>query len=188
LRHIDLNIIELFDLHLTESNVSYSASIIGGAAIMLVANSLRPTGDIDSVILIPANIKQEIAKFARNQGISETWFNDNASRNNRDFVKDNENVFVHLIFSGQSLKLYTPSMKTLLVSKIYPILDRADEGKDLQDIENLIRAKVVTKEDLKEAIDTFEYEIRYEGDSATRKNSWELVRYLRTFSENAFGI
>jgi hypothetical protein len=55
-------------------------------------------------------------------------------------------------------------------------------------IENLIRAKVVTKEDLKEAIDTFEYEIRYEGDSAARKNSWDLVKFLRTFSENAFGI
>lgn len=95
MRHVDPNIIELFDLHLTESNVSYSASIIGGAAIMLVSNSLRPTGDIDSVILIPAHIKEEVAKFARNQRISETWFNDNASRNNRDFVKDNENVFVH---------------------------------------------------------------------------------------------
>ena len=81
MRHIDLNIIELFDIHLTENNVSYSASIIGGAAIMLVANSLRPTGDIDSVILIPDHIKVEIAKFARKQGIVETWFNDNASRN-----------------------------------------------------------------------------------------------------------
>lgn len=188
MRHIDLNIIELFDIHLTENNVSYSASIIGGAAIMLVANSLRPTGDIDSVILIPDHIKVEIAKFARKQGIVETWFNDNASRNIRDFIKENENVFVHLIFSGQSLKLFTPSMKTLLVSKIYPILDRADEGKDLQDIENLIRAKVVTKEDLEEAIDTFEYEIRFESDSATRKNSWEIVKYLRTFSENSFEI
>ena len=78
-------------------------------------------------------------------------------------------------------------MKTLLISKIYPILDRADEGKDFQDIENLIPAKVVTKENLKDAIDTFEYEIRYEADSATRKNSWEIVKYLRTFFENSFG-
>jgi hypothetical protein len=187
MRHIDLSIIEQFDVHLTENNHSYSASIIGGAAIMLVANSLRPTGDIDSVILIPDHIKEEIAKFARKIGIVETWFNDNASRNIRDFIKENENVFVHLIFSGQSLKIYTPSMKTLLISKIYPILDRADEGKDLQDIENLIFAKVVTKEDLNDAIDTFEHEIRYENDSTTRKNSWEIVKFLRTFSESTFG-
>ena len=185
-RHIDIELIRSFDRHLQEKGLAYTASIIGGAAIMLVASSLRPTGDIDSILSIPPDIKDAIVEFARKNSIKETWFNDNASRNYREFVKSGEDVFIHQVFSGSSLNLYTPSIHTLLISKIYPMLDRADEGHDLADVENLINAQLVKIEDLEKAIATFEFEIRFEEDSDVRKDSWELAKSLRKFMLDAF--
>ena len=58
---IDINLISLFDQHLAAAGLSYKASIIGGAAILLIANSQRATGDIDSLLKIPYEIKSEIS-------------------------------------------------------------------------------------------------------------------------------
>lgn len=77
---IDIGTIELFDAHLKEKGLSYSASIVGGTAIMLVASAQRSTGDIDSLQAIPDNIRKEIAAFAAIRGLDPKWFNDHASR------------------------------------------------------------------------------------------------------------
>lgn len=41
---IDIEIIKKFDAHLESKGFTYSASIIGGAAILLIANETRSTG------------------------------------------------------------------------------------------------------------------------------------------------
>lgn len=186
MKPIDLGLIEGFDRHLKEKGISYTASIIGGAAIMLVADGQRATGDIDSLQRIPDNVRAEIASFAKARGLEPTWFNDNASRNFKEFVRKGEEVFATLVFEGKALKLYTPSLKTLLLSKIYPMLDRPEEGKDFQDIESLVVAKVVGRSELEEAVKAFEDAIRFEDDRDLRKASRELLSTLHAFIDETF--
>jgi len=185
LKPIDLSLIEAFDRHLKQKNISYSASIIGGAAVMLVADCQRATGDIDSLQRIPDNVRTEIASFAKARGLEPTWFNDHASRNFKEFVRKGEEVFATLVFEGKALKLYTPSLKTLLLSKIYPMLDRPEEAKDFNDIEALVAAKVVGREDLEAAVQSFEDDIRFEERDLI-KASRELAAALRKYVADAF--
>lgn len=184
MKDIDIGVIELFDLHLKEKGMSYKASIVGGTAIMLVANGQRPTGDIDSLQRIPDDIRAEIVQFAKIRDLDPSWFNDHASRNFHEFVRKGEEVFAKLVFNGKALKIYTPSVKTLLLSKIYPILDRPEQGKDLQDIEALIAANVVGSKELEEAIQAFEEHIRFENDREQIKMSRILAKTLRRFLES----
>ncbi len=185
MKPIDLGLIEDFDRHLKEKGISYSASIIGGAAIMLVADGQRATGDIDSLQRIPDNVRTEIATFAKARSLEPTWFNDHASRNFKEFVGKGEEIFATLVFEGKALKLYTPSFKTLLLSKIYPMLDRPEEGKDFQDIEALIAAQVVGRKELEAAVQAFEDNIRFE-ERDLLKASRELASTLRAFIDETF--
>jgi hypothetical protein len=187
MKPIDNGIIVLFDAHLNDKGITYNASIVGGAAIMLVASGQRSTGDIDSLQRIPDDVRAEIAAFATIQGLDPKWFNDHASRNFNEFVRKGEEVFAKLVFDGKALKLYTPSIKTLLLSKIYPILDRPEEGKDLQDIEALIDAKVVGRRELEDAIEAFEDNIRFEDDRDQRKAARDLAEMIRKNIETRFG-
>lgn len=82
--------------------------------------------------------------------------------NFNEFVRKDEEIFAKLFFDGKALKLYTPSTKTLLLSKIYLILD-SPEGKDLQNIEDLIDAKVVGHKELEDAVADFDSNIRFKG-------------------------
>jgi hypothetical protein len=182
-RPIDIGLIELFDQYLKAKGISYSASIVGGVAIMLVANGQRPTGDIDSLQRIPDEVRAEIGRFAKERGLEANWFNDNASRNFQEFVRKGEEVYAKLVFEGDVLKLFTPSIKTLLLSKIYPILDRPEDPKDFQDIEDLVAAKVVGRADLEEAVQAFEDNIRFEDDRTIRSSSRELVTTLKRYIE-----
>lgn len=61
---INIGLITLFDAHLHVCGISYKSSIVGGAAIMLIASSQRATGDIDSLHRIPNDVVKEIATFA----------------------------------------------------------------------------------------------------------------------------
>jgi hypothetical protein len=185
MKSVDIGLIELFDRHLEAKGLTYKASIIGGTAIMLVADGQRATGDIDSLQRIPDNIRAEIASFAAARGLEPAWFNDNASRNFKEFVRKGEEVFATLVFEGKALKLYMPSIKTLLLSKIYPMLDRPEEGKDLQDIDSLVVAKIVGRKDLEEAVTAFEDNIRFE-DREVIKPSRELASALRAYIEETF--
>lgn len=185
MKTIDVGLIELFDQHLHSKGISYRASIVGGAAILLVADGQRATGDIDSLQRIPDNVRAEIVSFAATRGLEPTWFNDHASRNFKEFVRKGEEVFATLVFEGKALKLYTPSLKTLLLSKIYPILDRPEEGKDFQDIESLVAAKIVGRTELEEAVKAFEDNIRFE-ERDQLKASRELASMLHTYIEETF--
>lgn len=183
---IDVGLLKKFDSHLADKQIEYSASIIGGTAILLIANSSRVTGDVDSLTQIPEEIKNEIADFAKKQGISANWFNDNASRNFSEFVIKGEDLFSKEVFKGRALKLYAPSIHTLLLSKIYPMLDRAALGYDLEDIETLIVAGFVTESDMKLALEAFKTRIRFEDEHEQRKMSWDLVKVLDSFIASSF--
>lgn len=183
---IDINLISLFDQHLAAACLSYKASIIGGAAILLIANSQRATGDIDSLLKIPKEIKSEILKFARIQKIDESWFNDNASRNYAEFVMKGQEVFSSLVFRGMALQIYTPSAQTLILSKIYPMLDRADTGKDLQDLEALVIAGAISRYDFESALASFKANIRFEDDREIRRASRALASVLNDFIDKSF--
>jgi len=185
-RPIDIGLIEKFDKHLKAKGLCYSASIVGGAAIMLVANEQRSTGDIDSLQRIPDEIRVEIGHFAAEHGLDATWFNDHASRNFHEFVRKGEEVYSKLVFAGDALKLFTLSIMTLLLSKIYPILDRPENPKDFQDIEDLVAAKVVGRVELEEAVGAFEDHIRFEDDRAMRKAARELSAALKKYIDDEF--
>lgn len=187
MKTIDISLIELFDQHLQKERLAFKASIVGGTAIMLIAKGQRVTGDIDSLQQIPDVIRTEIANFATVYGLDPNWFNDHVSRNFSEFVRKGEDVYSTLVFQGKSLTLYTPSIKTLLLSKIYPMLDRPHQGKDLQDIESLISAKVVGRRELEDAVKSFEENIRYE-DRELLKPSRILVSILQTFIKDTFKI
>lgn len=175
---VSLELIEKFDLHLLSKQKKYRASIIGGAVIMLVANSKRTTGDIDSLTKIPEDIKLEIEAFAAQEGIPQNWINDNASRNLHEFLTKakKDSIFAREIFSGMALFLFAPSNETILLSKIYPMLDR--QGMDLIDIKSLLESGFVTKDDFIAALDIFKERIRFEEESHVRKKSWAVYDLL----------
>jgi len=183
---INIDIIKLFDQHLLTKGLSYRASIIGGTAIMLIANQRRTTGDVDSLLTIPDEIKNEIRLFAKTEHIADSWFNDNASRNYADFVMKGQDLFAKIVFKGEALQLYTPSIQTLILSKIYPILDRPDEGKDLQDLDDLIAAGVASKIDFESALEIFVENLRFESDRSVRKASRLLADTLRELINTGF--
>ena len=72
MKHIDIGLIEDFDFYLRELTLTYCASIIGGAAIMLVANNQRATGDIDSLQRIPDEVRKAISSFAKGRALDPT--------------------------------------------------------------------------------------------------------------------
>lgn len=168
----------MFDAHLKKRGCTYKASIVGGTAILLIANVQRSTGDIDSIRKIPQDIKEEIVSFANAQGIRDTWFNDNASRNLNEFFGKGDEYFANEVFKGNALTLYTPSTNVLILSKIYPILDRPEEAKDLDDIETLLDSGAATLEEFKYAQECFKGRIRFEEDALVRKKSWALSKIL----------
>lgn len=186
MKSIDIGLINLFDQHLHQKGISYSASIVGGTAIMLIAGNQRTTGDIDSLQAIPDSVRTEIFSFAVARGLEPTWFNDHASHNFSEFVRKGEDVFATLVFDGTALRLFTPSIKTLLLSKIYPMLDRPEEKKDFQDIEALVAARVVGRRELEEAIKAFEDNIRFEEEKGLRRASRNLVASMMTYVADTF--
>ncbi len=183
---ISLHLIEKFDAFLFERNLVYAASIVGGTAILLIANSSRPTGDIDSISKIPPDIKKCIANFAVREGISPTWFNDNVSRNFFEYATHGENVFDQALYFGQALKLYAPSKTALLLSKFHPLVDRPGTTKDLDDIDSLIDAGVINKNDFQKALEDFRTRIRFEEESEFRRRAWAVERMLSSMMELKF--
>jgi len=141
------------------------------------------TGDIDSLSKILEDIRNEIHSFAIYNNIHSKWFNDNVSNLLYDFSTKNDDLFHKLVFNGKSLKLFIPDMKTLLVSKMYPLLDR---DADLSDIETLISAKVASKNDYEEALTFIDGRVRYEMDSYSKKRLWELLKILNSLKESLF--
>lgn len=184
---VDVELLKRFDAYLVSKGLLYEASIIGGAAILLVANAARATGDVDSLLKIPENIKMAIAQFALVEGINERWFNDNASRNFNEFVVKGENVFHEKIFEGQALTLFLPSIKTVLLSKFYPIIDRAQDPKDFLDLESLIDQGFVEAKSYDDALETFEYRMRYEDDREILARWREVISLLNDFRLEKFG-
>ena len=185
MKSIDIGLIEEFDRYLKVRGLIYNASIVGGAAIMLVANGQRATGDIDSLQRIPDDIRHQIQSFAKEKGLAPTWFNDHVSRNFTEFVRKGDELFSQVVYEGEALKLYLPSLRTLLLSKIYPMLDRPSEGKDFQDIESLVVAKIIGRNELEAAISAFEDNIRFE-DKNLQRPSWLLSKMLRDYLNEAF--
>ncbi|RYZ84124.1 MAG: hypothetical protein EOP06_18690 [Proteobacteria bacterium] len=117
--------------------------------------------------------------------IPSTWFNDNASRNFKEFVREGQNVFDKILFKGEALTLYAPEPSVLALSKISPMLDR--ERIDTQDIIGLIEGGFLSRIDFDSALSQFEFSIRYEVDPHFRKKSWELSKLLKTLSKDWFG-
>ncbi|MCX6132042.1 MAG: hypothetical protein NTX25_23665 [Proteobacteria bacterium] len=66
------------------------------------------------------------------------------------------------------------------------MLDRAALGYDLEDIEMLIVAGVVTEFDMKLALEAFKTRLRFEDEHEQRKISWELVKVLDSFIASSF--
>lgn len=132
---------------------------------------------------IPGEIQAEIEAFASLHGIKPSWFNDNASRNLYEVTTTSDELFHATVYRGSALTLYTPTMKVLLLSKIYPMLDRPSEAKDLNDIETLFDSGAATKADLLEALEAFKDRIRFESDRSVIKKSWALHKTLTQLAE-----
>lgn len=183
---ISLPLIQKFDDFLLERKLTYTASIVGGAAILLIASSSRSTGDIDSISRIPPEIKECIASFAARERISSSWFNDNVSRNFFEYATHGENVFAQELYLGRSLKLYAPSKTALLLSKFHPLVDRPGVTKDLEDIDTLIDAGVISRDEFQKALESFKNRIRFENESEFRKRSWAVEKMLSAMLNEKF--
>ncbi|SMF83650.1 DUF6036 family nucleotidyltransferase [Pseudobacteriovorax antillogorgiicola] len=154
---IDTTILDSFDFYLNKHDKSFTASIVGGGAIYLIARA-KVTGDIDTITKIPEDIKRLSKAFALEQDIPQRWLNDNVSNLAQDFLRSGRNPFHSLVYEGSAVKLYVPYKPDLLLSKIFPMIDRPD-GQDLDDISLLVKEGFISKQEFDEAITLFQRQI-----------------------------
>jgi len=76
---------------------------------------------------------------------------------------------------------HAPSKNVLILSKIYPMLDRPEDPKDLDYIETLLDTRIITPKEFQEALDAFKERIRFEDEKDTRDLSRILAKALQGF-------
>jgi len=128
-------ILEAFDQYLVKRNLHFSATIIGGAALIVLGIIDRTTHDVDCLDpKIPDEIKKASVDFAKsysvdNFSLTDNWFNNGPASLKIDLSDGWETRLVPL-FEGQNLKLQTLGRLDLLKTKLFGYCDRQQ---DLQD-------------------------------------------------------
>lgn len=127
-----------FDEYLGEKGLSFSGTIIGGAALIVMKVLDRVTQDIDCLDpKIPDEIKKASVEFAEGRAddlaLKENWLNNGPARLKLDLPKG-WRMHVIQIYEGKHLRLYTLGRLDLLRSKLFAYCDRQQ---DLEDCEAL---------------------------------------------------
>jgi hypothetical protein len=120
-----------FEQYLAKCKLSFSAVIIGGAAMQLLGLTERVTKDCDVLSpKITLELKEASKEFAKECGLSEDWLNNGPETLIRDLPSDWQKNVIPL-YDGQCLKLFTLCRLDFIRSKLYAFMDR---GIDLQDL------------------------------------------------------
>lgn len=127
--------IEAFDLFLAERGLSLEATVIGGAALVLLGVAARQTRDFDILHpTLPFDIlkaSQEFSRSMRAKGIplQEDWLNNGPSQLANTLPLGWRERRVEL-FLGKSLCLFTLGRADLLKSKLFALCDRGSDFSD----------------------------------------------------------
>lgn len=104
--------------------------IVGGAAISLMYNATRRTGDVDARIESDHDAMRLAAlEVARRKGIAATWLNDAV----RVFIPRQEDTTAKTVISTPNLVVTGASPEFVLAMKL-----RAERPKDREDVEELV--------------------------------------------------
>ena len=116
-----------FDQFLSKKNLTFEATIIGGAALIVMGVIDRATKDVDCLDPhIPPDIKKASIEFAKANPhfkLIEHWLNNGPDSLKRD-LGEGWRAGVEPIFEGKAMKLYTLGRLDLLKSKLFACCDR----------------------------------------------------------------
>ncbi len=124
-----------FDAFLAQRRLTLEAVVIGGAALALLGVIQRPTKDCD--VLAPPlseallRAARDFAQAQRSAGLEldEDWFN-NGPASLVSVLPLTWRDELQLVFEGEALVLRTLSRLDLLRSKLFALLDRAQDLDD----------------------------------------------------------
>lgn len=127
------NVIEKFDLYLTQHHLQFQTVIIGGAALIAMEVINRKTKDIDCLFPeIPVEIKQASREFAAENpdlDLMDSWLNNGPASLVNDRPEGWQDGVV-TIFTGSSIVLQTLGRVDLLRTKLYAPCDRQEDWPD----------------------------------------------------------
>lgn len=130
-----IEVLKSFDHFLKNKNLEFSATIIGGAALIILGVINRATKDIDCLDpQIPETICRasvEFAKKYRGEGapLKTNWFNNGPQSLKKELPQGWQKQTIPL-YAGTNLHLETLGRLDLLRSKLFAYCDRQQ---DLQD-------------------------------------------------------
>jgi hypothetical protein len=123
-------VIEQFDLYLDERGLVFEATIIGGAALIVLGIINRATKDLDCLDpSIPDEIKQAAKDFSKPAGLDPDWLN-NGQEALKDDLPGAWRDRLQPLYIGSALKLYTLGRIDLLRSKLFAYCDRQQDFND----------------------------------------------------------
>lgn len=127
-----------FDSFLAARGLSFSAVIIGGAALNILDISNRKTKDVDCLDPeIPPEIKEASRKFAEQRvdlSLDENWLNNGPSTLKVD-LPEGWRRRTETLFRGNALDLEVLGRTDLLKSKLFAYCDRTTP--DFEDLKDL---------------------------------------------------
>ena len=131
--------IAAFDEYLGTKGLTFTGTVIGGAALIVMEILDRVTQDIDCLDpKIPDDIKKASVDFAQERAddlaLKENWLNNGPASLKLDLPKGWRKKTVR-IYEGKHLTLYTLGRLDLLRSKLFAYCDRQQ---DLEDCEALV--------------------------------------------------
>lgn len=128
-------VVEAFDRWLAEAGLSLEATVIGGAALVMLGITSRFTNDVD--VLQPV-LSEEVMRAAqgfsssmRERGIilPRRWLN-NGPRALMESMPEGWEARQRVLFEGEALRLNTLSEEDLLRTKLLALCDRNEDWAD----------------------------------------------------------
>ncbi len=144
-------IVENFDLYLKNKKLSFSAVVIGGAALSILGVITRQTQDVDVLDpLVPEYILKASKEFAvqfnlEQTSLKENWLN-HGPESLRKYLRTDWKKRLEPLYIGEAIHFQTLGRIDLIGTKVLAYCDR---GFDLQDCIDL----KITKSELLEIID-----------------------------------
>lgn len=127
------DVLQAFDEYLIPSGLSFEATIIGGAALIVSGTISRATRDVDCrEPTIPNEIKKasrEFAKARKEFNLDQDWLNNGPEALARELLPGWRGRRIKL-YQGKALTLWTLDRKDLLCSKLFAYVDRQEDLAD----------------------------------------------------------
>lgn len=130
-----LELIEKFDLFLTENQVTFYAVVIGGAALNLLGVVSRYTRDCDildpEIPMTVLTASQNIAKDQRRQGqyLRDDWLNNGLESLKKNLPNGWQKRLVEL-YKGKAIHFSTLGRLDLIKTKLFAFCDRGTDRQD----------------------------------------------------------